>query len=120
MFSYKIRIDGYIEGDAKNSIFTMPTDSGRVNVKTNVFDWAEERYVKSTESDETVSWSFIIYYENNDCACVDNIRWIPEEKELGSTVGVTLRLNDGTPAPADIFTNLTGTVGAAISKRSGW
>ena len=41
---------------------------------------------------------------------LDGISWVPDQ----STVGVTFRRNDGTPAPADIVTNVTLDAGKPI------
>ena len=111
-FYYKTRF--YVEHDVNNFVFA---DGAEVfKAETNVIGWAKYTYYKSAAEKKTVEWSFHVGaagYADGDFACVDFIKWDPQPREA-LTVGVTFRLNDGTSAPDDIFTNITCEAGEAI------
>lgn len=113
-FYYKTRF--YVEHDVNNFVFA---DGAEVfKAETNVIGWAKYTYYKSAAEKKTVEWSFHVGaagYEDGDFACVDFIKWDPQPREA-LMVGVTFRLNDGTSAPDDIFTNITCEAGKAIGQ----
>ena len=113
-FYYKTRFD--VEYDVNNFVFA---DGAEVfKAETNVIGWAKYTYYKSAAEKKTVEWSFhvgAVGYADGDYALVDFIKWDPQPREA-LTVGVTFRLNDGTSAPDDIFTNITCEAGKAIGQ----
>ena len=83
--------------------------------KNSSVEWEEgiRIYEKQTDGSEIVTWRLTTSYNTayQDCAYIDDIAWFPETP---GTVGVTFRRNDGTPAPADIVTNVTLDAGKPI------
>ena len=67
-----------------------------------------------SEGEEDIQFEMQVQYgDDGDYALVDFIKWDPQPREA-LMVGVTFRLNDGTSAPDDIFTNITCEAGKAI------
>ena len=113
-FSYK----NVVEGNSSLSIQTNGIEIGSIGETTD--GWKKFLIDMKSEGPVKVSWSFTNIGKKYDYALIDDIRWIPDEQPTPpgpvgpTTVGVTLRLNDGTPVPDDIYTNLTCEVGHAI------
>ena len=92
----------------------------KVHEEGTVDEWKPYEYTKTKAGDEVIDW---VLHKNEqssndvDCVFVDFIKWDPQPREA-LTVGVTFRLNDGTSAPDDIFTNITCEAGKVIGQLS--
>ena len=76
--------------------------------------WTQGIYEKKSEGEEEIQFDMqVLVGYDGDYALVDFIKWDPQPREA-LMVGVTFRLNDGTSAPDDIFTNITCEAGKAI------
>ena len=78
--------------------------------------WLTCVWTNASESACAVRWVFAdrlpIY---GDYALLDNIKWVPDHAPT-NWVGVTFRLNDGTPSPADVYENRTCQAGQPIGE----
>ena len=85
---------------------------------STVDGWKPYEYTKTKAGDEVIDWVLHkseLGSADEDCVFIDFIKWDPQPREA-LTVGVTFRLNDGTSAPDDIFTNITCEAGKAIGR----
>ena len=102
--------------DAYNYFSCEINGEEKVHEEGTVDEWKPYEYTKTKAGDEVIDW---VLHKNEqsatdkDYAFVDFIKWDPQPREA-LTVGVTFRLNDGTSAPDDIFTNITCEAGTAI------
>lgn len=83
---------------------------GFTEVKINMADWATGIYQKENEDEETIRWVLRSRAPSSSAVRLSDVTWTPSD----TTVGVTLRLNDGTAAPIDIYTNMTKTANQPI------
>lgn len=115
-FYYKTKIK-YPDLDENFNCFVCTIGGeDKILQKKSINTWSPYVYTKTGEDLETVEWKFHVDatgYPDGDYALVDFIKWDPQPREA-LTVGVTFRLNDGTSAPDDIFTNITCEAGEAI------
>ena len=114
-FWYKTEIDNSEvpdEDDWTRFLFNPGQDSGTFEVRQST-NWTESTYRKDSVGSATIRWSLICYHENaSDSVVIDKVTWIPDS-DTNKTVAATFRLNDGTPAPDDIWTNITCKAGGA-------
>lgn len=78
------------------------------DIRTNLqlrTDWAFcEWKVNLGDAGDCFVWCFNkLAKKTTDYICLDDIAWIPDEHESSVTVGITLRRNDGSASPWDIF-----------------
>lgn len=105
-------------GDEENYFSYFANGDEKIHEKGTVDRWTPHAYTKTGVGAETIEWKFHVGnagYADGDFACVDFIKWDPQPREA-LMVGVTFRLNDGTSAPDDIFTNITCEAGKAIGR----
>lgn len=105
-------------GDEENYFSCFVNGDEKIHEKGTVDGWTPHAYAKTGVGAETIEWKFHVGnagYADEDYACVDFIKWDPQPREA-LMVGVTFRLNDGTSAPDDIFTNITCEAGEAIGR----
>lgn len=113
-FSYKT---GFASGTA--NYFTFDLDDG-VGLTTlfekyeSTAGWEELSYSKTTQGAARFRW-YLSRYDDNDAdyVWVDKVTWTPDSVP-STTVAVTFRLNDGTPAPDDVWTNITYMAGESF------
>lgn len=81
--------------------------------------WQTYTWTNDVNDTKGVKWVFSVNITNNPgYALLDNIKWVPD---LAPTnwVGVTFRLNDRTPSPADVYSNRTCQAGQTIGELPG-
>ena len=114
-FYYRTKIE-YPTLDENYFIFSI-NGVDKIHEQDNVAVWSRKTYTKTNVEAETIAWKFHVGssggWLDGDYAFVDFIKWDPQPREA-LMVGVTFRLNDGTSAPDDIFTNITCEAGKAI------
>ena len=113
---YRYRVKIAAEGEVtKGSQFEVVTNEIQNRETKFSVRWEEGIgiYTNATDGPAIVKWRLTTWNNavDHDVAYIDDIAWIPETP---GTVGVTFRRNDGTPAPADIVTNVTLDAGKPI------
>lgn len=66
-------------------------------------------------ADDRITWGMTVNEVIGDYVCIDDISWLPDSV-VATTVGITLRRNDGTEAPGDICECKTYLMGAPIGE----
>ena len=105
-------------GDDENYFTCIINGDEKIHEKGTVEEWMPHAYTKTGVGAETIEWTFHVGkdgYADGDYTLIDFIKWDPQPREA-LMVGVTFRLNDGTSAPDDIFTNITCEAGKAIGQ----
>lgn len=113
-FSYRTFVD---ESKSSRGAFSFLSsdDIAQLETKARVEEWTTFVYRKETADEEVCHWQMIRYGGNtDDYADVDLVTWRADDPAL-PTVGITFRLNDGTPAPNDIWDNLTVSSGVKFA-----
>ena len=114
-FYYRTKIE-YPTLDENYFVFSID-GVDKIHEQGNVAVWSRQTYTKTNVEAETIAWKFHVGssggWLDGDYALIDFIKWDPQPREA-LMIGVTFRLNDGTSAPDDIFTNITCEAGKAI------
>lgn len=102
------------ESKGPSNKFDFSRNSEVLIAASSTCDWTECVYTNKSAC--TFSWSLLkaqYYGTYGDVGYLDNIRWNPDVRE-SSSIGLTYRLNDGSAAPDDIYTNVTRKAGSKI------